>query len=288
MTESIERTQLLLSPMLLIYSLCFFLFLLDTYLFQEIFSEYGSIEPEYRPVEQATRLAYLFVAVIAWRDIQENKQSIEGNALQTGKILLFFSLILVVLENNWDLTLRESMVGRFVFAATLGSVLLWLSWLAFNSDWAAPSAYPLLYILVLGILGLGQVADTFHDGKVDNEAAEKIGTTVGLEETTELFAAWILFHAAWIWHNRDPEAVEFWRNSDGLKLLAGLSLFGIGNGFLAFTREGTGGNFVSNELAALGGLLIIVGSWMVQQYMLTSNKNTLSSVYVDVNKDGKN
>ena len=50
--------------MLLIYSLCFFLFLLDTYLFQEIFSEYGSIEPEYRPVEQATRLAYLFVAVI--------------------------------------------------------------------------------------------------------------------------------------------------------------------------------------------------------------------------------
>ena len=82
--------------------------------------------------------------------------------------------------------------------------------------------------------------------------------------------------------------VEFWRNPDGLKLLAGLSLFGIGNGFLAFTREGTGGNFVSNELAALGGLLIIVGSWMVQQYMLTSNKNTLSSVYVDVNKDGKN
>ena len=82
--------------------------------------------------------------------------------------------------------------------------------------------------------------------------------------------------------------IEFWRNPDGLKLLAGLSLFGIGNGFLAFTREGTGGHFVSNELAALGGLMIILGSWTVQQYLLTPNRNTLSSVYVDVNKDGKN
>ena len=86
--------------MLLIYSLCFFLFLLDTYLLQEVFSEYDDIEPEYRPVEQATRLAYLLVAAIAWRDFQKNKQNMETNALQTGKTLLFFSLILVVLEVN--------------------------------------------------------------------------------------------------------------------------------------------------------------------------------------------
>ena len=43
-------------------------------------------------------------------------------------------MILVILENNWDLTLRESMIGRFIFAATLGSVLLRLSWFAFYSD----------------------------------------------------------------------------------------------------------------------------------------------------------
>ena len=164
--------------MLLIYSLCFFLFLLDTYLLQEIFSEYDDIEPEYRPVEQATRLAYLLVAAIAWRDIQKNKQNMERNSLQTGKTLLFFSLILVILENNWDLTLRESMAGRVIFALTLGSVLVWLSWLAFNSDWPAPSAYPLLYILVLGILGLGQTVDAFHDGIVSNEAAQEIGLSL--------------------------------------------------------------------------------------------------------------
>lgn len=270
MSGPIERTPLLLSPILLIYFLCFFFFILDTYLFQGLFSEYKDIEPEYRPVEQATRLAYLLVAAIAWRDLQKNKQNMETNALQTGKTLLFFSLILVILENNWDLTLRESIVGRVIFASTLGSVLVWLSWLAFNSDWPAPSAYPLLYILVLGILGLGQTVDAFHDGIVSNEAAQEIGTNITLEETTELFAAWVLFHAAWIWHNRDPEVINFWQNPDGLKLLAGLSLLGIGNGFLAFTREGTGGHFVSNQIAVLGILLMTLGIYIINKQIKIS------------------
>ena len=256
--------------MLLIYSLCFFLFLLDTYLIQEVFSEYKDIEPEYRPVEQATRLAYLLVAAIAWRDIQKNKQNMERNSLQTGKTLLFFSLILVILENNWDLTLRESMAGRVIFALTLGSVLVWLSWLAFNSDWPAPSGYPLLYILVLGILGLGQTVDAFHDGIVSNETAQEIGTNITLEETTELFAAWVLFHAAWIWHNRDPKVINFWQNSDGLNLVGGLSLLGVGNGFLAFTREGTGGHFVSNQVAILGAIFIILGIYLTHKHIKVS------------------
>ena len=141
-------------------------------------------------------------------------------------------------------------------------MLLWLSWLAFNSDWPAPSGYPLLYILVLGILGLGQTVDAFHDGIVSNEAVQEIGTNITLEETTELFAAWVLFHAAWIWHNRDPKAINFWQNSEGLKLVGGLSLLGVGNGFLAFTREGTGGHFVSNQVAILGALFIILGIYL--------------------------
>ena len=256
--------------MLLIYFLCFFFFILDTYLLQGLFSEYKTIEPEYRPVEQATRLAYLLVAAIAWRDLQKNKQNMEANALQTGQTLLFFSLVLVILENNWDLTLRESILGRIIFALTLGSVLVWLSWLAFNSDWPAPSGYPLLYILVLGILGLGQTVDAFHDGIVSNEAAQEIGTNITLEETTELFAAGVLFHAAWIWHNRDSKAISFWQNSDGLKLVGGLSLLGVGNGFLAFTREGTGGHFVSNQVAILGALFIILGIYLTYKHIKVS------------------
>ena len=271
MSQTTERTALLLSPMLLIYFLCFFFFILDTYLLQGFFSDYKDIEPEYRPVEQATRLAYLLVAAIAWRDIQKNKQNTEANTLQTGQTLLFFSLVLVILENNWDLTLRESILGRIIFASTLGSVLVWLSWLAFNSDWPAPSGYPLLYILVLGILGLGQTVDAFHDGIVSNEAAQEIGTNITLEETTELFAAWVLFHAAWIWHNRDPEVINFWQNSDGLKLVGGLSLLGVGNGFLAFTREGTGGHFVSNQVAILGILFIILGIYLTNKHIKVPN-----------------
>lgn len=270
MLQPTGRVSLWLSPILLIYFLCFFFFILDTYLLEGLFSEYNDIEPEYRPVEQATRLAYLLVAVIAWRDLQKNKQNIETNALQTGQTLFFFSLILVILENNWDLTLRESIVGRIIFASTLGLVLVWLSWLAFNSDWPAPSGYPLLYILVLGILGLGQTVDAFHDGIVSNEVAQEIGTNITLEETTELFAAWVLFHAAWIWHNRDPETINFWQNSNGLKLVGGLSLLGVGNGFLAFTREGTGGHFVSNQVAILGALFIILGIYLIYKHIKVS------------------
>ena len=184
MLQPTGRVSLWLSPILLIYVLCFFFFILDTYLLEVLFSEYNGIEPEYRPVEQATRLAYLLVAVIAWRDLQKNKQNIETNALQTGQTLFFFSLILVILENNWDLTLRESIVGRIIFASTLGLVLVWLSWLAFNSDWPAPSGYPLLYILVLGILGLGQTVDAFHDGIVSNEA---IVSAVHIFKTKKFF-----------------------------------------------------------------------------------------------------
>ena len=106
MSQPTGSVSLWLSPILLIYFLCFFFFILDTYLLEGLFSEYNGIEPEYRPVEQATRLAYLLVAVIAWRDLQKNKQNIETNALQKGQTLFFFSLILVILENNWDLTLR--------------------------------------------------------------------------------------------------------------------------------------------------------------------------------------
>jgi hypothetical protein len=36
----------------------------------------------------------------------------------------------------------------------------------------------------------------------------------------------------------------------------------MGNGFLAFTREGHGGHFISNEMAILGFLLMVIGVWV--------------------------
>ena len=272
MSSAKENVSVFLPPILSIYFICLFLFVLDSYLIGDIFPEYDRIEPEYRPVEQATRLGYLFVAAIAWRDLQVDVKNKTNNELQTGKTLFFFGMILVILENNWDLTLRESMIGRFIFAATLGSVLLRLSWLAFYSNSAVSSMQPLLYISVLGILGLGQTVDAFHDGIVSNEAANDFGTNIILEETTELFAAWVLFHAAWLWHNRNPKMAAFWRQSEGLKLLAGLFFLGIGNGFLAFTREDSGGHFVSNQIAALGFFLIICGIYLISKQVKKLSK----------------
>ena len=58
-----KKVSFFLPPILSIYFICS-LFVLDSYLLGDIFPEYDRIEPEYRPVEQATRLGYLFVAAI--------------------------------------------------------------------------------------------------------------------------------------------------------------------------------------------------------------------------------
>ena len=261
--KEFEKVQFFLSPILIIYSICIVLFLLDTYLLPDIFSGYGSIEPEYRPVEQATRLAYLLVVTIAWIEIQNNKGEIEGNSLQIGKVLFSFGLIMIFLENNWDLTLRESMFGRFAFAVLLGSALLWLSWFIFDSDWRAS----ILFCTMLGILALSQIADTFHDNKggdlLDNEVAETIGTTLGFEESSELVASWVLFHAVWLWHNRNSAAIEFWRSPQAFRLVMGLLFLGIGTGFQAYKEF----HFISNEISFLGIILMGTGTWLIIQQL---------------------
>ncbi len=259
--KEFEKAPFFLSPILIIYSTCIILFLLDTYVFPDIFSGYSRIEPEYRPVEQATRLAYLLVVAIAWIEIQNNKEEIEGNYLQISKILFVFSLIMIFLENNWDLTLRESMVGRFVFAIFLGSALVWLSWLTFDADWRVS----ILFCTMLAFLALSQIADTFHDNKggdlLDNEAVVVVGTSLGFEETSELLASWMLFHAVWLWHNRNTTAIEFWRTPEAFRLIMGLLFFGIGNGFQAYKEF----HFVSNEISFLGIILMCIGIWLAMK-----------------------
>ena len=116
-----------------------------------------------------------------------------------------------------------------LFLLTLGSVLLRLSWLAFHSDWAVPSIQPLLYISVLGILGLGQTVDAFHDGIVSNEAANDLGTNIILEETTELFAAWVLS----MQRGFGTIEIQKWHFGDNqrFKTFSRPFLLGIGNSF---------------------------------------------------------
>lgn len=250
-------------PMSFIYGSCILLFLLDIHLLPQFFVGYDAIEPEYRPLEQATRLAYLLVMVMAGLDLRLGDSNGENRSRNVGWLLLSLGLVMVLLENNWDLTLRETLVGRLVFAVLLGSVLVWLAWLTKYWGWRMPT----LYCLMIGLLALGQVADTFHDdqgGKLlENTAVRATGTLSGLEEFSELLAAWVFFHAAWLWHCRQPSIILFWRTVTGARLAGGLMLFGVGNGFLAFSREGHGGHFVSNEMAVLGILLMVMGAWVV-------------------------
>ena len=52
----------------------------------------------------------------------------------------------------------------------------------------------------------------------------------------------------------------------------GLFFLGIGNGFLAFTREDSGGHFVSNQIAALGFFLIICGIYLISKQVKKLSK----------------
>ncbi len=259
MPEASHPASLWLPPMPFIYGSCMLLFLLDIHLLPQIFVGYGAIESEYRPLEQATRLAYLLVAMVAWLDLRLGDSNGENRSRSVGWLLLSLGLVMVLLENNWDLTLRETLLGRLVFAALLGAVLVWLSWLTLYWGWRMPT----LYCLMVVLLALGQAADTFHDGLggrlLENPAVHAVGTFPGFEETSELLVAWVFFHAAWLWHCRQSATIRFWRTTVGARLVVGLLLLGVGNGFLAFTREGRGGHFISNEMAILGFLLLVMG-----------------------------
>ena len=122
-----------------IYGSCMLLFLLDIHLLPRIFVGFGAIEPEYRPLEQATRLAYLLVAMLAWLDLRLGDSNGENRSRSVGWLLLSLGLVMVLLENNWDLTLRETLLGRLVFAVLLGAVLVWLSWLTLYWGWRMPT-----------------------------------------------------------------------------------------------------------------------------------------------------
>ena len=99
-----------------IYGSCMLLFLLDIHLLPQFFVGYGAIESEYRLLEQATRLAYLLVVMMAWLDLRLGDSNGENRSRNVGGLLLSLGLVMVLLENNWDLTLRETLVGRLVFA----------------------------------------------------------------------------------------------------------------------------------------------------------------------------
>ena len=279
MPEARHPASLWLPPMPFIYGSCMFLFLLDIHLLPRVFIGYGAIEPEYRPLEQATRLAYLLVAMVAWLDLRLGDSNGENRSRNVGWLLLSLGLVMVLLENNWDLTLRETLLGRLVFATLLGAVLVWLSWLTLYWGWRMPT----LFCLMVALLALGQGADTYHDGQggrlLENPAVRAVGTSPGLEESSELLAAWVFFHAAWLWHCRQSATIRFWRTAVGARLVGGLLLLGVGNGFLAFTREGHGGHFISNEMAILGFLLMVMGVWVVWRQL--KQPVTLSHPAVD-------
>ena len=98
---------------------------------------------------------------------------------------------------------------------------------------------------------------------LDNEVAETIGTTLGFEESSELLASWVLFHAVWLWHNRNSKAIEFWRTNQAFRLVMGLLFLGIGTGFQAYKEF----HFISNEISFLGIILMIVGALLVKQQL---------------------
>ena len=250
---------------LLLYGGCLALVLLDIRLLPRLIDGYGGLELEYRPVEQATRLAYLLAALagaLGLRGPASSPAPASRRATRTARLLLVFGLVMVLLENNWDMGLREALVGRLAFAAALGAALLALAWLM-RSGGRAP---PLLCGAAVALLALGQVADTLHDkytgGLLGHALVQGFAGLPGIEEGAELLAAAAVADAAWRWYGAVADAQRLRREPAVTRLVVGLVAFGIGNGFLAYKMHGRYGHFVSNEVAAVGVVLMMVGAWV--------------------------
>ena len=267
MPEASHPASLWLQPMLFIYGSCMLLFLLDNHLLPRIFVGYGAIESEYRPLEQATRFGYLLLVAVAFIHLKQFPD--HGRETRTTQVVLGLGVLMVFLENNWDLWLREPLLGRVLLSVLLTGSLLYLFIRFQPRDWRAAA----LVVTVVLLLAVGQLMDSLHDTQKRHDplvlpiSTGDLSFLDGLywiEEIAELLTAMVLLHAfaRWLAASSGPVlALEFWKTGQGYRLAAGLLLLAAGNGFTVYDH----GHFAPWKFFITGLVLMSTGAWMVNQ-----------------------
>ena len=108
---------------IVIYVITMVFYIFFYYLLKGDFFNLNSVESEYRPIEIATRLAVLLIFLLAVIHLFQIRKG--HRDFRLVGLMVVVGLMLVFLENNWDATLREPLVGRFFLAGFLGGSLLY-------------------------------------------------------------------------------------------------------------------------------------------------------------------
>ena len=252
---------------LVLYIFWCVVFIVDYFVLKPHSETYNGIESEYRPVEQATRFGYLLLVAVAFIHLKQFPD--HGRETRTTQVVLGLGVLMVFLENNWDLWLREPLLGRVLLSALLTASLLYLFIRFRPRDWRAAA----LVVTVVLLLAVGQLVDLLHDTQKRHDPLV-LPTSTGdlsfldgldwIEEIAELLTALALLHAfaRWLAASSGPVlALEFWKTGQGYRLAAGLLLLATGNGFTAYDH----GHFPPWNFFVTGLVLMSTGAWMVNQ-----------------------
>lgn len=180
----------------------------------------------------------LYLAVLSFLHLRYmDRHHLQRRMVQ---VVLILSVVLVLLENNWDLTLRESEIGRIVVAILFSGCLAYL----FFETGVKDRTNGLLLVGTMGALAISQALDALHDGKYqDNQLLELfsgLDSVIGLEEWLEMLAFFMLVQVfmRWLEQQEPPSvALRIWYTPTGHRLLLGLLLLSVGNGLLVRTAS---------------------------------------------------
>ena len=270
------------------YIMCILLYILEYFVAVSLSDHYfdfhwRGIDSEYRPMEMITRLAYLMLIGVAYLHLQQfPEHRRETKIAQVGVVLGIF---MVLLENNWDLWLREPLIGRIIFGLLLGLVLLYLFLRFLPHDRYAAS----LVAGVVVLLAFSQIIDTMGDSHKEHDPLElpyelddipvldTLDDVRGLEGLLELLLAFMLLHAfvRWIYSSPDPHlALSFWDTQQGRNAAIGILLFGIGNGFISWDH----GHFALKFFLP-GALMMLAGMWYIRRVLESDELVDMISEY---------
>ncbi len=212
------------------------------------------IEGEYMPPEIVTRICYILIVALCvpmWVDARGREGIVISPAGWADELMpkivpsgVFVSAVLMLfMENNWDLWLRESFAGTLMFAIPFLLLFLPLLWRAVVRHRTAA------IILTLGLIILagGEVMDLTEGGSVLSE------------ELIELLSAILVLHAIIIVAVKEGKAAT--RRAYRVRRRIGCSavVLSIGNAMLLFDH----GDVPPIWQLVAGSVISIIGFYLV-------------------------
>jgi len=216
------------------------------------------IEGEYMPPEIATRICYILIVALCvpmYKDARGPQGIVLSPAIWGGDRMpkfvpcgVFVSAVMMLfMENNWDLWIRETFVGTLIFAVPFLLLFLPLLWRSVVRHRIAGIGL----ISGLVVLAIGQISDLSE------------GTSVISEELIELFSAVLVLHAVAIVTVAEGGRATAGLHRERYPILASAVILSVGNAMLLFDH----GEMLPIWQLAAGSVVSILGLYLLVRFV---------------------